>query len=72
MKWKFKKMDKNYHLIMNEIISNLENKPKLLLHACCAPCASYVLEALINHFEITIYYYNPNMNDNAEYVLSIY
>ena len=60
-------MDKNYHLIMNEIISNLENKPKLLLHACCAPCASYVLEALINHFEITIYYYNPNMNSIDEY-----
>lgn len=60
-------MNKNYHLIMNDIINNLEGKPKLLLHACCAPCTSYVLELLSNYFEITIFYYNPNMNDILEY-----
>lgn len=52
---------------MNDIINNLEGKPKLLLHACCAPCTSYVLELLSNYFEITIFYYNPNMNDILEY-----
>ena len=60
-------MNKNYHLLMTDIINNLEGKPKLLLHACCAPCTSYVLELLSNYFEITIFYYNPNMNDILEY-----
>ena len=57
----------NYHLKMLEIIKTFENKPKLLLHACCAPCSSYVLELLHNYFEITIYYFNPNMSDQEEY-----
>lgn len=52
---------------MQEIIHSLNNKPKLLLHACCAPCSSYVLEELVNYFDITIFYYNPNMNDLEEY-----
>ena len=60
-------MNKNYHLLMTDIINNLKGKPKLLLHACCAPCTSYVLELLSNCFEITIFYYNPNMNDILEY-----
>ncbi|BCN32247.1 epoxyqueuosine reductase QueH [Anaeromicropila herbilytica] len=41
--------------------------PKLLLHSCCAPCSSYVLEYLSEYFEITIFYYNPNINPEAEY-----
>ena len=57
----------NYHNEMFNIINSFNNKPKLLLHACCAPCSSYVLELLHNYFEITIYYFNPNMNDNIEY-----
>ena len=57
----------NYHLQMLEIIKNLETKPRLLLHACCAPCTSYVLEVLNDYFEITIYYFNPNMSDLEEY-----
>ncbi|MBQ1186160.1 MAG: epoxyqueuosine reductase QueH [Clostridia bacterium] len=42
-------------------------KPSLLLHACCAPCASYVIEYLCNYFDITIFYYNPNISPKSEY-----
>lgn len=41
--------------------------PSLLLHACCAPCSSYVLEYLAAHFAITVYYYNPNIAPESEY-----
>ena len=57
----------NYNKKMYEIIESLNNKPRLLLHACCAPCSSTVLERLQAYFDITIYYFNPNMNDIAEY-----
>lgn len=43
------------------------NKPSLLLHACCAPCSSYVIEYLSSIFDITIYYYNPNIHPEEEY-----
>lgn len=60
----------NYQKDLNLILNQLENnniKPKLLLHACCAPCSSYVLEYLSKYFEITIYYYNPNIYPKKEY-----
>ncbi|MCR4780102.1 MAG: epoxyqueuosine reductase QueH [Ruminiclostridium sp.] len=41
--------------------------PTLLLHCCCAPCSSYVLEYLTSHFHITAHYYNPNIDERAEY-----
>lgn len=41
--------------------------PRLLLHSCCAPCSSYCLEYLAEHFEIMILYYNPNITEEAEY-----
>lgn len=41
--------------------------PKLLLHACCAPCSSYCLEYLRQFFDITLFYYNPNITAEAEY-----
>lgn len=41
--------------------------PKLLLHSCCAPCSSYVLEYLSRYFEITVFYYNPNIYPESEY-----
>lgn len=44
-----------------------DTKPSLLLHACCAPCSSYVLELLHNHFDLTIYFYNPNVYPKEEY-----
>ena len=41
--------------------------PKLLLHSCCAPCSSYVIEYLSQYFEITVFYYNPNISMEEEY-----
>ncbi len=41
--------------------------PRLLLHSCCAPCSSYVLEYLSRHFSITVFYYNPNIYPDEEY-----
>ncbi|MGN0497968.1 MAG: epoxyqueuosine reductase QueH [Acutalibacteraceae bacterium] len=41
--------------------------PKLLLHSCCAPCSSYVIEYLSDYFEITVFYYNPNLYPDDEY-----
>lgn len=41
--------------------------PRLLLHACCAPCASYVLEYLSPYFDIDVYFYNPNIYPQNEY-----
>lgn len=43
------------------------NKPKLLLHACCGPCSSYVLEYLCNEYDITVFFYNPNIAPKEEY-----
>lgn len=57
----------NYDLEMEKQIANLHEGDKLLLHACCAPCSSAVLERLANFFEITIFYYNPNITDEDEY-----
>ena len=57
----------NYDLEMEKQMSNLQEGSKLLLHACCAPCSSAVLERLSNFFEITILYYNPNITDKEEY-----
>ena len=58
----------NYQLKLEEIINNEKNRiPKLLLHTCCAPCSSYVLEYLSEYFNITIYYYNPNISPYEEF-----
>ncbi len=53
---------------MQKILNGLNGrKPTLLLHACCAPCASACLERLIDFFDITVYFYNPNMDGEEEY-----
>lgn len=57
----------NYDLKMEEIIKNTSEGSSLLLHACCAPCSSTVLERLGYFFNITILYYNPNITDKDEY-----
>lgn len=57
----------NYDVEMKKIIDNLEYKPKLLLHSCCAPCSTTVIERLKNYFDITIIYYNPNIEPFNEY-----
>lgn len=61
-------MKTNYNLIMENIINNLNEKPKLLLHACCGICSSSVLERLIPYFKITVLYYNPNTYPEEEYI----
>lgn len=53
---------------MEEIINNLNEKPKLLLHACCGVCSSSVLEKLKPYFDITVLYYNPNIYPKEEYI----
>lgn len=61
---------RNYQKELDGIISGLQPEtkvPRLLLHSCCAPCSSYVLEYLSQYFEITVYYYNPNIYPPNEY-----
>lgn len=60
----------NYQLELDKILTALPadgTPPRLLLHACCAPCSSYVLEYLSRYFAITLDYYNPNIYPEAEY-----
>lgn len=52
---------------MKEIISSLEGRKTLLLHSCCGPCSSAVIEKLKDNFDITVFYYNPNILPQAEY-----
>lgn len=61
----------NYQNKLDDIIKvNLEEKkvPSLLLHSCCAPCSSYVIEYLSTYFNITVFYYNPNIYPEEEYI----
>lgn len=66
----------NYQKELEKILDQIEEekettvsfkKPTLLLHACCGPCSSYVIEYLAKIFDITIYYYNPNIHPKEEY-----
>lgn len=62
---------KNYDKWMQEIIEKnqeLEIVPTLLLHTCCAPCSSAVIERLSKYFHITVFYYNPNIEPLEEYL----
>lgn len=61
---------KNYQLMLDNVISGIQksgSKPTLLLHVCCAPCSSYVLEYLSGFFDITVFFYNPNITSEEEY-----
>ena len=65
---------RNYQKELDSMLSGFAEKdvtPSLLLHSCCAPCSSYVLEYLTQFFSITIYYYNPNISDEEEYLRRI-
>lgn len=60
----------NYQKQLDKIIDEIQKNnetPTLLLHSCCAPCSSYVLEYLSQYFKITIFYYNPNIFPEEEY-----
>lgn len=61
----------NYQKQLDKIIDEIQNNsktPTLLLHSCCAPCSSYVLEYLSQYFKITVFYYNPNISPKEEYI----
>ena len=65
----------NYDKLMEEILGELLKKgdvpgfaPAILLHSCCAPCSSACIERLCDRCDITVYYYNPNIGDEAEYL----
>lgn len=59
---------RNYQKELDQTIKKIEGSvPVLLLHSCCAPCSSYVLEYLSQYFRITLYYYNPNISPAEEY-----
>lgn len=60
----------NYQKQLDRILERLKDEgrtPRLLLHSCCAPCSSYVLEYLSQYFAITVFYYNPNISPLEEY-----
>ncbi len=59
----------NYQKELEKIIDkNGNHKPSLMLHSCCAPCSSYVLEYLSGYFDITVFYFNPNISPESEYI----
>lgn len=63
-------MNRNYQKELDKQLEEIiikENVPGLLLHSCCAPCSSYVLEYLSPYFQITDFYYNPNISPKEEY-----
>ena len=60
-------MKENYQLKLENILNENDSPKKLFLHSCCGPCSSYVIEYLSNYFEITIYYYNPNIYEKTEF-----
>lgn len=60
----------NAQIELEKLINKLKEegkRPSLLLHACCAPCASYPLEYLSKSFDVTLFYYNPNITEKTEY-----
>ena len=63
-------MKQNYQLVLEKTLKALQaedKRPSLLLHSCCGPCSSYVMEYLAQYFDITIFYYNPNISPAAEF-----
>lgn len=60
----------NYQLMLDKTIREIPpgTRPRLLLHACCAPCSSYTLEYLSSYFDITLFFYNPNISPESEYL----
>ncbi len=58
----------NSYKEFEEFLKKLDYRPKLLLHSCCGPCSSSVLELLIKYFDVDIYYYNPNIYPESEFI----
>lgn len=68
----------NYQRELEQTLTNIKAgidvgglAPTLLLHSCCAPCSSYVLEYLSDYFRITVFYYNPNIYPKREYAMRV-
>lgn len=57
----------NYQKELEKIIASLTEPGKVLLHSCCAPCSSYCMEYLRKYFDVTVFYYNPNIMHAEEY-----
>lgn len=60
-------MKENYEKKMREVLNGLPKDTPLLLHSCCAPCSSACLETLKDFFKVTVFYYNPNIDEEGEY-----
>lgn len=63
-------MNVNYQKELEKLIEKFQKEdriPRLFLHSCCAPCSSYVLEYLSEYFDITVFFYNPNISPKEEY-----
>ena len=58
---------RNYQKELDELLASFSEKKRLFLHCCCAPCSSYVLEYLHDFFDITVFFYNPNISEESEY-----
>lgn len=61
---------RNYQRELDAVLMQLEKemgKKTLFLHCCCAPCSSYVLEYLASHFQLILFFYNPNITEEEEY-----
>lgn len=61
-------MKKNYDNMMMDIINSLTEKKSILLHSCCGPCSSACIDRLKEYFDITVVYYNPNVEPIDEYI----
>lgn len=61
-------MKNNYNEVFKSIINNLDYKPNILLHSCCGPCSTYVISRLNDYFNVTVLYYNPNIEPEEEYL----
>ncbi len=57
----------NYQKELDKVLEGLTCRPSLLLHSCCGPCSSYVLAYLCRYFDVTLFYYNPNIHPDTEY-----
>ncbi len=66
-------MKTTYQNQLDELLLSIDSEPKptLLLHACCGPCSTYVLEYLSKYFDITLFFYNPNIYPREEYQLRL-
>ena len=64
-------MKENYQKELDAVVARLTDKPRLLLQSCCGPCSTYVLSYLKQYFDITLLYYNPNIQPRAEYDLRL-